>query len=95
MSTKPSLLRSSALLLIAFAAAACGFGQPLSPEKLVSDYGGDVETYRQLGAMTSCPDLENEVVRGQNNFEDTGDRKWDGYRIAADQRYAALGCKVN
>ena len=43
--------------------------------------------------MTDCAALENEIAIGQNNFEDTGDRKWNGHYFAADQRFDELECE--
>jgi hypothetical protein len=81
-----------ALLTVLFVAACSETNR--TPTEYAREFGGEVATYRAVAEMTDCEELANENARGQNNFEDTGDRAWDGYYHATAQRFDQLGCTV-
>ena len=77
-------------------ASACSLvAEELTPEQFVSQYGGDLATYRELALERDCDRLANESARGQNNFEDTELNQWKGHQRAAHQRFEELDCVVD
>jgi hypothetical protein len=87
-----SVLRLSLAIPLAFVAGCGLFGSGRNPQELAAEFGGDVAGYEQLAAETDCVRLDHEVTRGQNNYEDTGERPWVGWYHAASQRYDELDC---
>lgn len=82
-----------ALAMVGLVLAGCNAVR--TPDEYSREFGGEVAGYQALAAMTNCDDLEQEFDRGQNNFEDTGERMWEGHREAASQRLDELKCDVN
>ena len=87
--------RMGFLISLVLLAGACDFSfGPRTASDFARQFGGDQSTYSQLLSSDDCAALLNDATRGQNNYEDTGDRQWTGYQRAAEQRYNELGCEA-
>jgi outer membrane biogenesis lipoprotein LolB len=87
--------RLTATLVLLLLVACTAPPAPRTPADFAREFGGDQATYQQVLALANCAELANEGARGQNNYEDTGDRAWQGYQEAADQRFDELACTVD
>ncbi len=81
------------------AGMACGGSAELekTPEAYFNEYGGNIEVYRTIFALTDCSELQVQfdLAAGNNDIAEPGSpaRKWTlGYINAADRQMKEIGC---